>query len=339
MHVANDGNEAFLPAPLHNFGPMEWPAERSERSVVLVSVDSLTPGESPRLEGIDITYAEALANLESDLPPIFVQRSSMRVIDGMHRLQAARLSGRHKIHACFLDCDEDEAFLLAVAANTAHGLPLTIDEKRAAVAHIIRIRPDASDRWIAQISGLSAATVAAVRQANTETIPSSDRRLGRDGRLRPLNATDGRRLARDLLASNPDASLRQIAREAGISVGTVRDVRKKIQLGIDPVQTKRPMSRKPGERDRIKVREGSGQVDPGPILQRLQRDPALRYTEPGRLFLRWLSPKLLRASDWEGIVDSIPAHWVSELARIAYSCAATWAAFAEELENRKRKLT
>lgn len=338
IHMPNNGNDVPPSAPMRYTGSVERAAERDEQSIALVSVGSLTPGETPRFGGVDITYAETLAHLESDLPPILVQRPTMRVVDGMHRLQAARIRGQQKICVQFLECDDDEAFLLAVAANIVHGMPLTVQEKRAAAARIIRMRPDASDRWIAQISGLSAATVGAIRQANTGTIPSLGRRIGRDGRVRPLNAADGRRLARDILSRNPDASLRQIARQAGISVGTVRDVREKMRLGIDPVQTRQPIPRKPRECGRLDVRDGSSQVDFAPILQRLHRDPSLRYTESGQFFLRWLLPRLLQDRDWEGVIDSIPAHWVPGIARIAGSCAESWSALADELKNREREL-
>lgn len=304
------------------------------QGITLVPVASLLPGDTPRLQGVDITHAEMLADLENELPPILVQRSSMRVIDGMHRLHAAQLCGRKSVRVQFCDCDEDEAFLLAVVANVTHGMPLTLTEKRAAGARIVRMRPDASDRWIAQVSGLAAATIAAIRQANMDQAPAADRRVGKDGRIRPLSTNDGRRIARDLLESEPDASLRQVARAAGISVGTARDVKERMRLGIDPLQAKQLASRKTERRDLAKVRSEDSQADIDLILQRLRRDPSLRYTESGQSVLRWLSPRLLQLSKLEEVVDSIPSHWVSEMIRIAYSCARAWIEFAEQLEER-----
>lgn len=332
------GNDLSLDASRIHAGPMALLTEPYTRCITLVSVDSLIPGDSPRIKGLNVTYAEMLADLESDLPPILVQRSSMRVIDGMHRLHAAQMRGKERIGVQFFDCDEDDAFLLAVAANITHGMPLTITEKRAAAARIVRMRPDASNRWIAEVSGLAAATVAAIRQANTGSLPVPAHRVGRDGRIRPLNATGGRRLARDILTRKPDASLRQVAREAGISVGTVRDVKEKIRLGIDPVQTRRRISWKSRGRDLVKAKDESNQADFGPVLERLRRDPSLRYTDTGKSFLRWLFPRLLQIPDWESVIDYIPPRWICEIMHIAYSCAEAWAAFAEQLEQRSDDL-
>jgi hypothetical protein len=57
------------------------------------------------------------------LPPLLVDRRSMRVIDGMHRLMAALLKKRETIDVEFFDGSYADAFLLAVEANVAHGLP------------------------------------------------------------------------------------------------------------------------------------------------------------------------------------------------------------------------
>ncbi len=328
------GNDS-LPAPSpFRSGLMGLLSAPDTQGITHVPVASLLPGDTPRLQGVDITHAEMLADLENELPPILVQRSSMRVIDGMHRLHAAQLCGRKSVRVQFCDCDEDEAFLLAVVANVTHGMPLTLTEKRAAATRIVRMRPDASDRWIAQVSGLAAATVAAVRQANMDQAPAADRRVGKDGRIRPLSTSDGRRIARDLLEREPDASLRQVARAAGISVGTARDVKEKMRLGIDPLQAKQLASRKTERRGLVKVRSEDSQADIDLILQRLRRDPSLRYTESGQSVLRWLSPRLLQLSKLEEVVDSIPSRWVSEMIRIAYGCAGAWIEFAEQLEER-----
>ncbi|WP_369389822.1 polyketide synthase dehydratase domain-containing protein [Streptomyces sp. CG1] len=56
-------------------------------------------------------------------------------------------------------------------------------------------------------------------------------RVGRDGRTRPLNTADGRLSAAAETTADPRAPLREIAAKAGVSVGTVRDVRKRMQSG------------------------------------------------------------------------------------------------------------
>src|ERR1039457_6828415 len=67
-------------------------AEVSQREIVTVPVIALLPGDSPRLEGEDKAHIARLAEAEGPLPPVLVERRSMRVIDGMHRLMAALLA-------------------------------------------------------------------------------------------------------------------------------------------------------------------------------------------------------------------------------------------------------
>jgi ParB-like chromosome segregation protein Spo0J len=303
-------------------------------------INSLLSSDSPRIEGLDAAHAERLAEVEGELPPILVQRSTMRVIDGMHRLGAARIRGHEKILVQFVDCDEFDAFLVAVAANIKHGLPLTLADRRAAAERIIDQRPAASDRSIAELSGLASKTVAAIRRNSPDPLPHTTRRLGRDGRVRPLNATEGRRLAQELLAVNPEASLRQIARHAGISVGTARDVRHRVRQGIDPILSRDQAanSRHVSEVSGLNARKAAETLDYHAIIQRLRTDPAIRYTENGRHFLRWLSPpRLIEPTDWRKIVGCIPPHCTFDIIRIARSCSATWSEFADELDRHNRE--
>src|SRR5687768_2708992 len=97
---------------------MAMPQVQTDTSeVVRVTVNSLVASDSPRLNGESMTHAQALANSDASLPPIVVHRRTMRVIDGMHRLRAARLRGQHEIDVRFFDGSEEDAFVIAVAAN------------------------------------------------------------------------------------------------------------------------------------------------------------------------------------------------------------------------------
>jgi len=93
--------------------------------VVAVRVTSICPGESPRLNGEDKAHIMRLAETETPLPPILVDRRTMRVIDGMHRLMAASMRGQETINVVFFDGSEADVFLRAVQENVAHGLPLS----------------------------------------------------------------------------------------------------------------------------------------------------------------------------------------------------------------------
>ncbi len=142
-----------IPAP----SAAEWPADvppgpRAGLSQV-VTIESLRPADSPRVRGQDAGHAHALRENLPDLPAILVNRRTMRVIDGMHRLSAARLAGAGTIRAEFIDTDERTAFLLAVRANTRRGLPLSLADREAAAERILSWYPYWSDRSIAAIAG------------------------------------------------------------------------------------------------------------------------------------------------------------------------------------------
>ena len=67
-------------------------------------------------------------------PPIVAERSTRRVVDGLHRYKAyTQLWGEgHEVEVEFRDyADDNELFLEAAAANSAHGLPYsTYDRTR-----------------------------------------------------------------------------------------------------------------------------------------------------------------------------------------------------------------
>lgn len=63
---------------------------------VLVRISALLPGDSPRTEGIDGEHVARLAAVDERLPPILVRRSDLAVVDGRHRLRAARAQGSRR---------------------------------------------------------------------------------------------------------------------------------------------------------------------------------------------------------------------------------------------------
>src|SRR5580700_1549271 len=136
-----------------------------------VGLDLLEPADSPRLDGLNAEHVRALAEAEGEFSPILVQRSTRRVIDGMHRLAAARQKGQPCIRVEFFDCTDEDAFVLAVAANATQGLPLSGADRRAAAVRIMRHRPEASDRLIAELTGLTPKAVGGIRRRAAETLP------------------------------------------------------------------------------------------------------------------------------------------------------------------------
>ncbi|MET0132342.1 MAG: ParB/RepB/Spo0J family partition protein, partial [Kibdelosporangium sp.] len=280
----------------------------------MVPVSLLRLGDSPRSGGVSTEHVQALAKMDTRLPPIIVHRPTMRVIDGAHRLRAAELGANRHIEARFFDGDEDDAFVLAVEANTANGLPLSLADRKAAAARIIVTHPARSDRWIALVSGLAATTVGAIRKCSSVEDTRSNTRIGRDGRLRPLDSSEGRRLAGELMRANPNRSLRDIARAVGIAPSTVLDVRNRLSSGEDPVPARRESA---ARSDRAET--GSGQprrqvtaraepdLDPAVIMQTLRKDPSLRFSEAGRTLLRWLDTHTVTSQTPVPPVVGIPA--------------------------------
>ena len=60
-----------------------------------------------------------------------VDRRTMKVVDGMHRLMAAALRGLETIDVIF-DGNKADLFLRAVEENVMHGLPLSQTDRRSA---------------------------------------------------------------------------------------------------------------------------------------------------------------------------------------------------------------
>ncbi|MFG3438805.1 hypothetical protein ACGF0J_16295 [Nonomuraea sp. NPDC047897] len=306
----------------------------------------LKRGDSPRVLGVDADHVRRLAEVETALPPILVHRETMRVIDGMHRLGAAILNGRQMIDVCFFEGSEEAAFLAAVRANTAHGMPLSLQDRRVAALRILESRPGMSDRAIGETTGLSAKTVSGLRRCSTADSPQLNTRIGKDGRRRPLNAEEGRLRAARVIAANPDASLRKIAQDAAVSVGTAHAVRQRIRRGEDPMAprpteriggaaaTAQPTAAATAEARRRRAGQGA---DVLLRLRSLQRDPSLRLSESGRHLLRWIHGHVI-AQDMRGdLLDAVPTHLAPIVADMALQCAEIWNDFAHDVQERMRE--
>jgi hypothetical protein len=289
-----------------------------------VPVGRLDLSGSPRLSsGIDEQHVSALAQLDpSTLPRVLVHRHTLRVIDGVHRVHAAILRGDATIAAELIDCDEAEVFIRAVQANAAHGLPLSLDDRRSAAGRILETHPRWSDRMIAKIAGLSPNTVGAIRrrQADAAGTPSpTSHRIGLDGRAHQLTPGDTRCAVREALNRNPAASVRELARTVGISVGRAHVLRREL---LEPAP-----------------HEGSPQKHslrplPGSLVKMLAADPSLRLNEQGRGLLRLLVTQTIDPAEWSSLVDVVPAHRTDVVIELAESFSATWSRFAAELKRR-----
>jgi len=308
----------------------------------VVEIKQLVLEGSPRLAGEDPVHTRALAEITDPLPPIMVHRPTMQVIDGMHRIQAALLNGLTVIRAHLIDCDADTAFVLAVKANVTHGLPLSPPDRKAAAESIIVSHPNWSDRAVAAATGLSDKTVSGIRAGSTSETPQSNDRMGRDGRVRPLNSAARRQQAALMITSQPDAGLREIARATGLSPATVRDVRIRTGRGEDPVPAKYrdaesqgpPCGHRPAPQDETPARRPTVRIDSSSLLAKLVSDPSLKSNETGRSMLRWLHRHTVDPESCQGLGTSVPDHWATPVAELARNCAMAWLRLADQLEKR-----
>lgn len=330
---------------------------------VRVPLSSLAAAFHLRQAGADTAHVQLLADAASaaELPPILLQKSSLRIIDGIHRVAAAKLRGEWSISARLIDCTDQEAIILAVKTNALHGLPLSRADRLASGQRILADHPDWSDRAVAGITGLSAKTIASLRGTVTDESDGGFKRLGRDGKRRPVVTGEGRRRAEEYLSAHPDASLREVARATDVSIGTVHDVREKIRRGEDPgPASSRPSATPAGKAAAAGSATGGGRSErlapalrslPGrpvpagaapsawPAVQaKLSGDPALRYSENGRLFLRWMATHSMQADEWRAFIEAVPQRWLNEVSHVAASMSEQWQQFAEELKYKAEEL-
>jgi ParB-like chromosome segregation protein Spo0J len=307
--------------------------------VELVPVESLVASYSPRVTGEDREYARALAESEARLPPIVVHQQTMRVVDGVHRLCAARMRGMDHIEARFVSGSESDAFALAVAINVIHGKPLSLTDRVAAAERIFALHPHWSDRAVAEVVGLSATKVSDIRRTLAGGLLQGESRLGRDGRVRPLNSAHRRTLASELLRENPHASVRQIAMSVGISPATVADVRDRMRRGDNPVPPKvRDAAAAEDEKGLHQMasrhaRRVKSAAELLSAIEVLRKDPSMKYSDAGRILLRMFDASAIVARDGQGIVMRVPPHCKRSVLDLMRGYAEIWLCLAKALQE------
>lgn len=321
-------------------------AVKSAENSVLVDVGTLKLSVSPRLDGEDPAHVRLLIEIDHELPPILVHRQTMSVIDGRHRLRAAILRGEQQIAVKFFDGDERDAFIVGVRANIGHGFPLSLADRRAAAARIMELHPEWSDRAIAAASGLSADTVGSIRRRSSGDSRQLDSRVGRDGRIRPVDPAQGRLRAQEMFDARPQASLREVARAAGISVGTARDVRERMRKGLFPTPTGAGKSvvSEPADNERDDAPTMVPQPSPSELeqmlstLRNLRKDPSLRFNDVGRRLLRLLDQHALTLEEKSLLVSSVPPHCARVIAELARVYSTVWQGLADTIEGQAKQL-
>ena len=292
--------------------------------VVWLSVANLRFTDSLRDGGLNEEQVDRLVAIGGQWPPILVGRDGV-VIDGVHRVVAARRLGFDQIEASMFDGCEDEALIEFVRRNVHHGLTLTLRERKRAARLVLGAHPDWSDRRIAEICAISPKTVGRLRNLEVAR-PSADNpqmdttmRVGLDNRARPVNSASVRTRVVAAIKEAPDASLRTIAAKVGVSPETVRLVR--TNMRTVPAVSVAAVVAAPAV-----VRA----VEPcAPWVH----DAALSAFDHGD-FLGWFERTAVKAQDFESWLEDLPLSRVYQVADEARRRSELWAKFAKSLESR-----
>jgi hypothetical protein len=291
-----------------------------------IPVDVLTLGYSPRRGGVTPAHVQRLMETGGAWPPLLVQRSRLVVIDGAHRLAAARALGLETVAAVSFEGSDEAARIEAIRCNRDHGLPLSLADRKQAASDLIGHHPDWSDGRIAEICSLSPKTIGGLRRSRgpSRLEPGRpDRRIGRDGKRHPIGPVPLRDRVAAALAEDPQASLRTIAARVGVSPETVRTVRR-ARLGPAPTPERLPT------------------IDPELLAphappERWSGDRALASTEEGVRFASWFDHLAVdETALWEH-PRAVPTSRTYEVVDEARRRARFWADFADRVEGGWRR--
>lgn len=297
---------------------------RSGSAVVSVALARLVVKRSIRESGVNQEHVQRLMRLGGRWPPILVHETTGVVIDGVHRVTAARMLGLLRVDASLFSGGPDAALIECVRRNVQHGLPLTLRERKWAAGRVLSVHPNWSDRRIAGICALSPKTVGRLRVApgacESGTAEPSDAlvRVGRDNRLRPVDSVSARERVAKALQENPEASLRSVATLVGVSPETVRSVR---------------LSLARGGTEECGDAEGSCERPPAALpVRALTAVPhnASALAE----FLAWFERTGLQAQECSQWATQVPAPYCQEVAAEARRRAESWLEFASLLNTR-----
>ncbi|MEK8141889.1 hypothetical protein NKH18_02215 [Streptomyces sp. M10(2022)] len=223
--------------------------------------------------------------------------------------------------------------------NVAQGRPLCQADRLAAAERIVAGRPHWSDRAIAVVAGLSAKKVSEIR---LRAGPSQcERRVGLDGRARPLNTAQG--------ASSPGNCSRPIPGLAAHHRPASRDLPGDRRQRTGPAAARRgpvpprqrglaaagggPLEGASGTRDGEE--RAWGQVARRTIhdLRRAEAGPVAAPEQVGRSILRMLDACSLIARDRRRIIANLPPHCTAQMAELMSGYSGLWQMFADELRD------
>ena len=309
----------------------------------MLPLGSLTEAEGLRMVGLDPGHVQVLAEVGGGWPPVLVWGPENQIVDGYHRVAAARMLGLTSVEVEWFEGPAEATLIEALRRNVRHGLPLTLRDRSRAADRVLGQQPQWSDRRIASLCGLTAKTVARIRlerAAECGEMAEQAVRIGIDGRVRPARRSESRQRALRALVQNPHGSLRSIASIAEVSPETVRNVRRALQeesghelrLASDDATVSAAFV--------FGHDMGDGQVSavglPVPIDQEpvvWEPDVALSSCASADGLLEWLSSGS-GVHEWPAFVDHVPLSRIYEVADESRRRSQAWAIFARALEAR-----
>lgn len=183
----------------------------------VVRIDGDTQPRTAINPGIVQEYAEALeAGVEFPAVTVVHDGATYWLVDGFHRFHAHRRLNRPQINAEVIAGELTDARWLSVAANKAHGLRRNPGDIAKAVTGALKLRPDLSNRAIADHVGVNETTVRRYREVLTHRAASgagaagaapATTRVGRDGKRYPARSAK-RRAAKPAIARNAHQPVR-----------------------------------------------------------------------------------------------------------------------------------
>lgn len=213
------------------------------RQAVRVALEEIDATSAVRV-ALDPEHVERLAAVLRRCPPITLGAANV-LIDGAHRVAAARLLGWGEIPALVLPVNTAaEVLFEAARANSRHGLPLTRAERRAAVAQLLATSSSLSDRALARACGVDRSVVARLR-AERELCSgggnSQQTRAGSDAKSYPAARKGVERLTDVFVRSDPDITVRALAERLGVSIGTAHKHRARVLARMQGEDCQRPV--------------------------------------------------------------------------------------------------
>ena len=150
----------------------------------------------------------------------------------------------------------------------------------------------------------------------------------------PLTLADRKAAACRIVQSHPEWSDRAIAMVAGLSDKTVGSIRRRL---ADTIPRTGWRIGRDGRARSLPARDNGEGVSRSrrPLLQKLQKDPSLRYTDAGRTMLRWLHAQPA-IDDSPDVVAALPVHCLPTAAEVCRQHAVEWTELAKLLEERGR---